>query len=127
MSILQYFKKQEKSSSLSKDSFPDPTGPLSEKIPSKAISIANQKVMKLLEKPSARGPYHTLTPAQRLTVGKRAAEQGTTAAIRYFAKKYPDLPLKETTVRRLKNMYQSQIQKQRCDISSPEDFQDFFA
>ena len=81
--------------------------------------------MEMLEKPSAGGPYHTLTPAQRLTVGKRAAEHGTTAAILYFAKKYPDLPLKETTVRRLKNMYQSQIWKQRCDISSPEDFQDF--
>ena len=81
--------------------------------------------MKVLEKPSARGPYHTLTPAQRLTVGKRAAEHGITAAIHYFAKKYPDLPLKKTTVQRLKNMYQSQIRKQRSDISSLEDFQDF--
>ena len=54
MSILQYLKKQEKSSSLSKDSFPDPTGPLSEEIPSKAISVANQKVVEVLEKPSAR-------------------------------------------------------------------------
>ena len=57
----------------------------------------------------SRGPYITLTPAQRLTVGKRAAEHGTTAAIRFFAKKYPELALKEATVRRLKNLYQSQL------------------
>ena len=49
MSILQYFKKQEKSSLFSKDSVPDPTGPLSEKAPLKAIVEA--KKAKLLEKP----------------------------------------------------------------------------
>ena len=87
--------------------------------------MANQKVMKVLEKPSARGPYHTFTPAQRLTVGKRAAEHGTTAAICCFGKKYPDLLLKEMMVWRLENMHQSQIRKQCCDISNPEDFQDF--
>ena len=130
MSILQYFKKQEKTSSPSGDNLLDPTGPLSEKIPSKAIVTVNQKVAEVLEKQggkSVRGHYHTLTPAQKLIVGKRAAEYGTTAAIRFFAKKYPKLPLKETTVRRLKNMYQSQVQQKRSDISSPDDFQDFFA
>ena len=48
MSILQYFKKQEKTSSPSGDNLPDPTGPLSEKIPSKAIVMANQKAMEAL-------------------------------------------------------------------------------
>ena len=46
-----------------------------------------------------------LTPAQRYEVGKRAAEYGMTASIRYFAKKYPKLPLKETSVQRFKNLY----------------------
>ena len=50
MSILQYFKKQEKTSSPSGDNLPDPTGPLSEKIPLKAIVTVNQKVMEVLEK-----------------------------------------------------------------------------
>ena len=45
MLILQYFKKQEKTSLLSGDDSPDPAGPLSEKIPWKAIVTANQKVM----------------------------------------------------------------------------------
>ena len=96
ISILQYFKKQEKTTSLSEDNLPDPKGPLSKKIPSKAILIANQKVTEVLEKQdekSVRAPYHTLTPAQKLTVGKRAAEFGTTAAMRFFAKKCPQLRL----------------------------------
>ena len=46
-----------------------------------------------------------LTPAQRYEVGKRAAEHGVTASIRYFAKKYPKLPLKETSARRFKILY----------------------
>ena len=45
------------------------------------------------------------SPAQRFEVGKRAVEHGVTSFIRYFLKNYPQLPLKETTVRRLKNPY----------------------
>ena len=62
MSILQYFKNQEKTTSLSEDSLPDPKGLLSEKISSKAIFTANQKVTEVLEKQgekSVRGHYHT--------------------------------------------------------------------
>ena len=47
---MQYFKKQEKTSSPSGDNLPNPTGPLSKKIPSKAIVTVNQKVMEVLEK-----------------------------------------------------------------------------
>jgi len=41
--------------------------------------------------------------------GQRAAEYGTTAVIKFFAKKYPELSLKETTVRCLKNQYQDEL------------------
>ena len=47
--------------------------------------------------------YLVLSPAQRFEVGKRAAEHGVTSFIRYFSKKCPQLPLKKTTMRRLKN------------------------
>ena len=53
--------------------------------------------------------YLTLTPAQRFEVGKRAAGHGVTAALRYFEKKYPDLALKETSVRLLRNLYQEKL------------------
>ena len=87
MSILQYFKKQQKPTTLlSEDNLPDPKGPLSKKIPSKAILTANGKVTEVLKQgeKSVRGPYCTLTPAQ-LTFRKKAAEFGTTAVMRFFA------------------------------------------
>ena len=45
-----------------------------------------------------------LTPVQRYEVGKRAAEYGVTDSIRYFAVKYPEIKLKEPSVRRFKNL-----------------------
>ena len=49
-----------------------------------------------------------------------------TASIRYFAKKYPKLPLKETTVRRLRNLYQSALKSRKSESSrtSSEDHED---
>ena len=53
-----------------------------------------------------------LTPAQRFTIGKEAAEYGTMATMKYFAKKYPGKFgfLKETTVRQFKNLYEAELQ-----------------
>ena len=54
------------------------------------------------------GEYLSITPTQKFSIGKRAAENGVTAMIRYYAKAFPDLllsNLKETTVRSLKNNY----------------------
>ena len=48
-------------------------------------------------------------PAQKYEVGKRAAEYGVTATIRHYGIKYPDLVLKESSVRRFKNAYQDCI------------------
>ena len=53
-------------------------------------------------KQSTRSPYVILTPVQWYQVAKRAAEHGVTASIRYYSRKFPDLALKETIVRRLK-------------------------
>ena len=52
----------------------------------------------------------SLTPAQNYSFGKRAAENGTTATLRCYAKTYPDLPLKEMIVRRFKNNYQLSLE-----------------
>ena len=104
MSILKYCKPT--------SSLPNPNGPLSDKISSKAIELANAEVEKVshlskeqvCKKPC--GPrstsYLILSPAQQFELGKRAAEHGVTSAIKYFLKKYPQLLLKQTTVRRLK-------------------------
>ena len=57
-----------------------------------------------------RGPYQILTPAQHFCVGKRASEYGVTATLQYYSKSFPDLLLKETSVRRMKNEYRSHLQ-----------------
>ena len=124
MSILKYLKPLPKTSD---DNLPDPNGALSATVPPLAIMKANEEVSKIQEQQQdmTRGTsvsctskgrsdskkYLILTPAQRFKVGKRAAQHGVTASLRYFAKKYPNLPLKETSVRRLKNLYQAEMKK----------------
>ena len=123
MSILKYFKPVPKTSDELLKELPDPNGTLSKTVPPLAIKLANDEVSKAVEgvpgmttaKPrgthSRPNDYLILTPAQRFEVGKRAAEHGVTASLRYFARKYPHLPLKEASVRRFKNLYQSEVKK----------------
>ena len=42
------------------------------------------------------------------------AEHSVTTALRYFTKKYPELPLKETSVQRFINLYQSDCKQRRA-------------
>ena len=59
---------------------PDPNGELSKVMPASSIEAINTVVHAevLEEKHSlARGPYISLTPAQKYSIGKRAAENGT--------------------------------------------------
>ena len=117
--LLKYFSvKQRKNDGDGKSNcLPDPNGELSKVVLSFSIEATNTVVHEALEKRSPHGPYISLTPAQKYSIGKRAAENGTTAALRYYAKTFPDLPLKETTVRRFKNNYQSSL-KTASDGSS---------
>ena len=65
---------------------PNPSGPLSNKIPSKVIELANAEVKKVSHLSQeqagkkARGPISTpyliLSPSQRFEVAKRAAKHG---------------------------------------------------
>ena len=69
--FLKYFKRaQEKDSTL-----PDPDGPLGRGIPSSSIGITNAHVRQVQQEASSerrsRGPYISLTPAQKFSVGKQ--------------------------------------------------------
>jgi len=48
---------------------------------------------------------HIYIGAQKYQVGKWAAEFGSTNTLCYYARHYPDLPLKETSVWHFKNQY----------------------
>ena len=119
--ILKYFKPVPTPSS-SSPNLPDPDGPLNRKIPAKAIDIANAKVTEATKVPRGRSPYFYLTPGQRYEVGKRTAEHGVTATLRYYAEKYLKLPLKETTARRLKDLYKDTLKpKAKSKKAKPKD------
>ena len=137
MSILNYFSRVKKSSTST--GLPDTNGPLCGKVPLSSIQAANARVSKIVESQSvaaggtlsrSRKPYLYMTPGQRFQIGKRAAHHGVTASIRYFKRKYHDLRLTETTVRRLKHLYldkvpelEEQNSKDSSDDETPEEVQ----
>ena len=66
MALYRYFK-------ASDTKLPDPRGPLSKEVPSTAIAAANGEVKHVVE----------------LQRGKRAAEHGVVATVRYCEKRFP--------------------------------------
>ena len=113
MLLLKYLKVIPKSSRDQEyPNLPDPTGPLSVKIP---IATVNAKVITAIKRSTAngkRGPYTHLIPEQKYRIGKRAAEFGVTSTLRHYSKTFPDLSLKETYMHRFKNQYQCTIKEQ---------------
>ena len=124
MSILNYFKPIKSID----DKLPDPKGPLNSKIglSSSTIASANSAVRSAMlhsttsSTSSSRGPYLHLTPAQKFQIGKRASEHGVTNTLCYYKKSFPDLPLKETSVRRFKDSYRESLRKRARDDNCDE-------
>ena len=85
--LLKYFSvKQHKNDGDGKSNcLPNSNGELSKVVPSSSIEATNTVVHEVLEKRSPRGPYISLTPVQKYSFGKRAAENGTTATLCYYA------------------------------------------
>ena len=100
--LLKYFKRlrEENEGEGKPKGLPEPNGDLSKVVPSSSIEVTNAVVRQALEKERGpRGPYISVTPAQKYAIGQRAAENGVTAMLHYYSKRFPDLQLKETTVR----------------------------
>ena len=77
---------------------PKPHGSLS--VPASTIAAANEAVKKVLDIDtgpraknaacsSRRGAYEHFTPKEKARIGKRAAEHGVTATLRFFSKAFP--------------------------------------
>ena len=99
MGLLKYFCPVEP-----KEDLPNPNSKLSEKVPFSSSAQANSLVCNKLEQQCCiQGPYVALTPAQGFSIGKRAAENGVITTFQYYAKAFPDVSLKETTVQKIKN------------------------
>ena len=103
MSLMKYF-----SCEKTKDSLLDPSGSLNEAVPSSSIEEANKEVNAQLalvdySGKKRRAIYMIATLEQKAKIGNYATENGTTKAIRHFAKDIPRL--KESTVRGWKTIY----------------------
>ena len=111
MSIRDYFKPV--------IDLPNPEGLLKEEIRPSTIRDVNKKLSPVIQRElqptggRSREPYVKLTPEQKALIGRRAAEHGVTATIRYYSKRCEDTKLKEATVRRLKNNYLGELKRKR--------------
>ena len=97
---------------------PDPRGPLSKELPSTAILCANREVTNVLQlqQTKSRGPYTKFTPEEKAEIGKRAAEHGVAATVRYYKKRYSQ-GIKESSVRTWRKAYTSEVTKRRREGS----------
>ena len=98
MSILDFLSKVDERYPGRK--LPCPDGLLSWQVPASAISSANRWVNDVLShSPNAgrgsRGAYQKVSAEKKVEIGKRAAECGVAATIRFDASKLPE-PLKES-------------------------------
>ena len=91
MAMFQYFKRVDGQYPGSK--LPDPQKALAQEVPSRAISAANTEVALLQQaggvKVSTRGMYLKMSSEKKAEIGKRAAEHGVLATVRYYASRLP--------------------------------------
>ena len=74
---LKYLRPAGSSPSLTTQTLPDPDGPLSVKVPAKAIKLASAEIKQSKElSHRQRLPYLILTPLQHYEVGRQASEHG---------------------------------------------------
>ena len=97
----------------SNSSLPKTEGRLATVMPSSSIAAANREVKKVLDEPAdlttKRGTYEHFTPEEKALIGKRAAEFGIRASIRYFSTKFPGRSLKVSSVRTWMTKYQKEL------------------
>ena len=90
--LLKYFHHTQGKDKLDTGTLPDPDGPLSKDVSSSSTEITNTCVRQVqqeaLSKRKPPGPYILVTPAQKLSIGKRAAENSITAMLRYYSKTF---------------------------------------
>lgn len=99
-----------------KSALPNPSGPLSAKIPPASIAQANVEVKHSLEEASKephtkRGHYSVYSNEEKLKVSKRASEMGVTNTMRHFnaLEEFKQRPLKESTIRTWMRAYRLEL------------------
>ena len=119
MALLKYFKRVDAEYPGSK--LPDPQGALSKEVPPSVICAANAEVSRLqLQGTTGRGTYLKINEQMKAEIGRKAAEHGVLATVRYYATKLPD-PLKESSVRTWKKAYIAELRRVRTQENTDTD------
>ena len=118
MSILKYFhrnewKDQERDQADNCEiKLPDPDEDLSKVVPSKAIRAANKSIQQILEPKEVKNHImYIFDSSPTIFCWQEGGGTWSHGTLRYYAKCFPYLALKETTVRRIKNVYLSELKK----------------
>ena len=119
MALYKYFSRANSSS------LPDPSGPLSAKMPSSSISAANKMVQPILDRlkdgatstttRKKHGHYKHFSAEEKARIAKRAAECGVINTVRYYSKEFSDQSLSECTVRTWVKQYKSELRSRKQD------------
>ena len=114
-SILTYFKPVGNRNGEQQVKLPDPTGPLTEELPSSVISTANKDIIessKIESSTKTKGPYAKFTPEFKAKIAKYAIENGNCAAARKFSAPV-DKPINESSVRFWVVAYKKELRRKR--------------
>ena len=119
-SLFKYFKKTDPApTSQATSPLPDPDGSLSSKVPSSAITSANNEVATARStQKRERGSYDRFTPEEKAVIARKGIENGVTKTVNQYNKTLQDRKLKESTVRTWITQYKRQLEMQRCATTS---------
>jgi len=101
---------------------PEENGLLSRSVPASAIAAANLSVSKCLEQasqPAKRGKYQRYSDTERAEIGRRAAEIGITATIKYYEDLNPKRSLPLSSVYTWKVQYTDEVAKLKQEGKQP--------
>ena len=76
------------------------------------------KVLKQVKQSVIKNCYMKLASAQRYEIAKKGDEMAVIAAFQYYKKNFPELSLREPTVRQFKNLNLEELAKKLLDADS---------
>ena len=94
---------------------PQESGPLSRSVPSSAIASANEAVLKSIEnaQQTRRGKYGKYSSKEKADIGRRAAEFGITATMKYYESVNSQRQLPSSSVYTWKVQYLNELAKRK--------------
>ena len=115
MALLKYFSCE--------SHLPNLLGPLSEVVSLEGIKATNKEVKEVLQSTrefheldggsKSRRPYERFMVEEKVQIGKRAAEHGVAATVRYCSRKYHEHTVKDSSVQMWRNKYLEELKRKK--------------